>query len=102
MALYHLDPRQAASGAAPDCQTTLRRVSGPSFLWTVTRLSRYFDTEAEALAAAREAAGFGHVAEQPCGGDFKCRIHGSIYHDPCDCTECKECAWPRAAHQVTP
>lgn len=86
MALYHLDPRQAGAGVRPDIEINI--------------LGRYSDAEADAmtkaaLRAAREAAGFGHVAEKPCESFFGKRVNaagGLARH-------CATCAWPRDAHK---
>lgn len=107
MALYHLDPRQAASGAAPDAaidqietyQTLVRLPEYKRRVWRWTAVRRTapeeqyhfpYPTEQAALRAAREAAGFGHVAEQPCE-----RRPPWITVDG----YCMHCRWPRAAHR---
>ena len=117
MALYHLDPRQAGTGAAPDVETINEGTIG----WTAFRI--YADgshahalltnrpDEQAALRAAREAAGFGHVAERPCDCHRRtgcCTVCGQYTdfqsHSPCKASmqdprqECTQCAWPRAAH----
>lgn len=96
MSVHHLDPRQAGTGAAPDLDLIEtqwgwraadlrdRSASAASRLIPGT-----LKTEGEALAAARQAAGFGHVAERACDL-FNPR--GDIDGE-CDC-----CAWPRDAH----
>lgn len=82
MALYHLDPRQAGTGAAPDVNvwayTRLYANAPIEWAYDVTRTTAIaqgesytphgagFDSESAALRAAREAAGFGHVAERAC------------------------------------
>jgi hypothetical protein len=49
-----------------------------------------YPTHAAALAAARAAAGFGHVDERPCHSyDWPVRRQGA---------DCTRCAWPRDAH----
>lgn len=107
MSLHHLDPRQAGV-TEPDVAIVERSQTAKSFGYApfvaVARDHNYeADTEAAALQAAREAAGFGHVAEQPCTS-FKCR-----FHDPARCTAkypvtpeclayCLTCAWTEERH----
>lgn len=106
MSLHHLDPRQAGTGAAPDVE--IDSIAG--MFWWVDSAGRHhpFDTEAAALAAARAAAGFGHVAERACATEGVCvscsSVEAAERHK--DCPHCKDnftcdaCAWPRDAHQV--
>lgn len=100
MALYYLDPRQAGTGAAPDVDVYLSPVDGA---WAADILTEPSPdacsfgphlTEHAALAAAREAAGFGHVAERACDAT---QTH-VLYHCNID-TTCRVCAWPRDAHK---
>lgn len=93
MTLYHLDPRQAGTGAAADVET--RIVHG---MWTALDprtgdvLARTSGHEPAALRAAREAAGFGHVHERACD-EYEWL---TPFDGPND--ECVQCAWPRGAH----
>lgn len=72
MSLHHLDPRQAGV-TEPDVEV-YRAYDALGKPWIARRFvsdtvgSRLGagPTEAAALRAARIAAGFGHVAEQPC------------------------------------
>lgn len=103
MGLYHLDPRQAGTGAAPDVDVrfTDDGDEGAGWFYRPTcaglpgRTDAYFDTEAAALAAARQAAGFGHVAERACDGF----VRAPRASDPSDLDDCATCAWPRDAHR---
>lgn len=113
MALYHLDPRQAGAGTAPDVYV-YGGEPGQSFgvakPWVYIPhpddgrcdAIGYFDTEAAALRAAREAAGFGHVAERPCDERTQRTIPVATFADDTDKDECGICAWPRDAHRVQP
>ena len=100
MALYHLDPRQAGTGAAPDVWITTGPMIGDkaSGFRAIDKRNKaplaWGETESAALTAARQAAGFGHVAERACSDPYY------DYHDEPD--DCGRCAWPRDAHQVTP
>lgn len=94
MSLHHLDPRQAGTGAAPNLVTFQGTVQRK---WYAHRrgqpdkiLAGQCETEAAALAAARAAAGFGHVAEQPCA--FHCF---NLYRTE----DCGTCGWSSDAHQ---
>lgn len=99
MSLHHLDPRQAGTGEAPDVET--REHSCGSLdgkrKWmaiptTHELASGFYATEAEALTAARQTAGFGHVAERAC--DTWCPIP--------DATDlCTYCLWSCDAHKVS-
>jgi hypothetical protein len=94
--MHHLDPRQAGTGAAPDVEIT----RGPlvpgepfgAYRPDGARLATG-DTEAAALHAARDAAGFGHVAERAC--DAIEREAG--YHYDSD-GECVFCGWDFHSH----
>lgn len=105
MPLYYLDPRQADTGAPYDLDMIEtqwgwraadlrdRSASAASRLIPGT-----LKTEAEALRHAREAAGFGHVAERACFAFVRpCRADAHYHGEACD-TECDVCTWPRAAH----
>jgi hypothetical protein len=121
MGRYHLDPRTTGTGTGRHVET--HKPGGmtgwfytlPPYRFLTGRNGLGFDTEAAALAAARAAAGFGHVAEQPCGPFYECN-HDTCEDDDCpsgehsDCEHfsegcqdndaCHECAWPRHAHTV--
>lgn len=96
MSLWNLDPRQAGV-TEPDVEV-YRAYDALGKPWIARRFvsdtvgSRLGagPTEAAALRAAREAAGFGHVAEQPCL--FYSRTSGPLID------ECEQCAWPRDRH----
>lgn len=91
MALYHLDPRQAGTGAAPDVETRIFHGMWHAFARDGRMLARTSGHEHAALRAAREAAGFGHVAEQPCQeASWDEGPIGNCYH----------CGWQRDAHRV--
>lgn len=97
MSLHHLDPRQAGTGAAPDVDVyaySQQRAWGYTDRVGGTLHGERFATEAAALAAAREAAGFGHVAEKPCDA----WNHGYLAGHK----ECSECHWRWDAHQNHP
>lgn len=102
MSLWNLDPRQAGV-TEPEVAIVERSQTSKSLGYApfvaVARDHNYEgDTEAAALRAARVAAGFGHVAEQPCAqmqytfsdGDLDC------IETPDD--ECEQCGWPRDRH----
>ena len=100
MSLHHLDPRQAGTGAAPDVRIRYARVRGD---WravgarTGRALALAAPTEAAALAAARHAAGFGHVAEQVCDQYYAPGYPDTKPNgDPIDCATC---TWPFDAHK---
>lgn len=103
MALYHLDPRQVGTGA-PNCDITEAVGGGVivlinGFQWggdidASGAGNAVFPDEQSALRAAREAAGFGHVAERAC--DTWCAI---IPDDDTVDDVCTYCLWPRAAHK---
>lgn len=134
MALYHLDPRQAGTGVAPTVSIREREPGERLFCWQMIDRGRpgspvgRFKTEAYALRAAREAAGFGHVAETACDAlawpkspEPRCGTHGwqtlpdgrcmpwrydhaaqRYEWEPNRLTyivECPTCAWPRDAHK---
>lgn len=99
MSLHHLDPRTAGV-QTPDVKVVWHERIDDEIQWTcmlcdrLQILSISYDSAAAALKAARAAAGFGHVAEQPCSAfqphlSAVCGIPG----------ECSQCAWPRAAHR---
>lgn len=96
MALDHLDPRREGTGAAPDVNVLPLGASCGIFNEPTdigifgldgTRLAVGL-SESAALAAARAAAGFGHVAEKAC--DRYQQL--GFGHTSC------ECAWSRDAH----
>jgi hypothetical protein len=103
--LYYLDPRQAGTGAAPDVK--IHRIGdvfylyypapkGARTLWRSPRGSRSrFTDEQSALAAARQAAGFGHVAEEPCAQWLAIETDERRAREP---ETCADCAWSRDAH----
>lgn len=103
MSLYHLDPRHAATGAAPDVEIWsypepyAETPNGlRSWAYSVNggphdSYAQGFQTEHTALHAAREAAGFGHVAERPCGAWKPVSVIDGT-------RVCDTCAWPRDAH----
>lgn len=97
MSLHHLDPRKAGTDAAPDVRT--EKLNGT---WYVFRHSdqcgiAWEATEADALRAARQAAGFGDVAEQPCDA-FAKQIVATA--DGFLDVRCAGCHWSRDAHGV--
>ena len=106
MSLYHFDPRQAGTGAKPDVET-YSAFNGTRIAAHLIKINRvlYADSEQSALRAAREAAGFGHVAEQPCGeyvSPFRragicTSCEQSDAQCACSCVH-QDCTWPRAAH----
>lgn len=114
MSLHHLDPRRAGTGAEPDVETRLvydMENNRERWHWADTDgddcchpipLGGYL-TESAALAAARAAAGFGHVAERACDDP--------VYADDIDQEDapewahgpmCCQCAWSRDAHVSVP
>ena len=106
MALYHIDPRQAGTGAAPNVNV-YESITAHGRRWFFSPFGvtefcphpasmQYFD-EQSALRAAREAAGFGHVAETACHCDVAtCRLWDTGAEAD---NECPHCAWPRDAHK---
>lgn len=108
MSLHYLDPRRAGTGAEADLETVYDpEGNGESRPWYVMRhpgtsniddYSHPFETESAALAAARAAAGFSHVAEKPCGEwrhDKACECEPErLYH------ECDVCGWYRQHHAI--
>lgn len=118
MAFYHLDPRQAGTGAAPNCDITEAVGGGVivlinGFQWggdidASGAGNAVFPDEQSALRAAREAAGFGHVAETACDafvepGHLSCAEkpeYGCCADAYSSAAECADCAWPRDAHRV--
>jgi hypothetical protein len=104
MALYHLDPRQAGN-APPDVEVyrAYDALGKPFFARRVHESIGGFlaegKTEAAALAAARTAAGFAHVAEQPCEAFQHEPDTGACTHAAGDCGDCFECSWPRGRHE---
>lgn len=103
MALYHLDPRQAGTGAAPNCDITEAVGGGVivlinGFQWggdidASGAGNAVFPDEQSALRAAREAAGFGHVAETACD-------HYEPFCPSVPPTHaCRHCTWPHNTHK---
>ncbi len=101
MSLHHLDPRKAGTDADRDVRVTTGCVAdGPETYYFQSYVNDAwgdwlggFSTADVALATARHAAGYGHVAERACSTFVK-------HADPGD--GCFTCAWPRDAHRVTP
>jgi hypothetical protein len=73
VSLYHLDPRQAGTGAAPDVEVwPSQGPNGIDYFWKRLNgpgegLNVGMRSEAAAIGAARAAAGFGDIPEKPCG-----------------------------------
>lgn len=93
---HYLDPRRAGTSAEPDVAIVRTGFYGPNDAFPFESLTRStrdrgFATESAALAAARTAAGFGHVAERACDSFVSC--------SPTSQTICRTCAWPRDAHR---
>lgn len=88
---YPLDPRDP-EGAQVEIVSEGRYFSARFLLGGQAMMTKLYDTARAALTAAREAAGFGDVAEQPCDY-WKC---SHVTH--CQGHDCHECFWPRAAH----
>ena len=104
MGMHYLNPRRAGvPGAEPDVEVYKERWRlGPEWVarcYVDRALLGESDTATAALAAARDAAGFGHVAEQPCKA-FTCpNIAHAMQLRRCrDDEECMDCAWPLSAH----
>lgn len=101
MSLHHLDPRQAGTGAKPDLWVFFGNAHGllAQAGWYSVRnesngpFDGPHENEAAALAAARAAAGFGHVAERACDKPT-CNV---AEHELCP--QCSTCYWDRDAHQ---
>lgn len=106
MRRWNLDPRQAGV-TEPDVETIAplpesKRQRFNDRLWIAEPRDRavpvtYGATEAAALHAARIAAGYGHVAEQPCARFVHEPDTGRCEHDG-DCGDCFDCAWPFERH----
>lgn len=75
MTMHHLDPRRASEpDAKPDVVCESSGMGFGLFRWctrgkggSLDRSPFIYTSPTLALAAARHAAGFGHVAEQACG-----------------------------------
>lgn len=103
MALYHLDPRQAGTEAAADVETRIFHGMWHAFALDGRMLARTSGHEQSALRAAREAAGFGHVAEAACDTFIPHAYESSADNaELIETGECETCAWPRNAHRMTP
>ena len=117
MPFYYLDPRQAGTDATPDVEVWASQgQNGIDYFWKRLNsqgegLNLGMRSAAEALRAARKAAGFGHVAERPCDCHRRtgcCTVCGQYTdfqsHLPCKASmqdprqECSRCTWPRDAH----
>ena len=101
MSLHYLAPRRASDPTAkPD---VLVAQHGSFFRWRLKRptdkpggpfapWSEHHMTEFAALAAARHAAGFGHVAAQACETPCYDRLANGAPD------QCRVCEWSRDAH----
>jgi hypothetical protein len=99
VSLHRLDPRSEGEpdvrifGKGPEACDKL-----PNYLAVVGSREYGGATEAEALAAARRAAGLGHVALAPCARFVHEPDTGPCTHGDDDCGDCFECAWPWNRH----
>lgn len=95
MSLHHLDPRQA--GTEPDVEILTSPIG---LCYEIDRLRRSggpYSSPAAALRAAREAVGFGHVAEQPCD-EYQPLTRSMVAVGGEIGDECRYCAWPKDRH----
>lgn len=90
MSRWNLDPRNVGV-TEPD--VIVSENGAGEWFTTSTAAPGPYPTEAAALQAARIAAGFGHVAEQPCSTPCWVDIHQRRTE-----RECCRCAWPPERH----
>lgn len=93
--MHHLDPRNVGV-TEPDVEINeLPNGRWEAFFSDVHTFG--YATEAVALRTVRIAAGYGHVAEQPCERFVHEPDTGRCEHDG-DCGDCFECAWTEERH----
>jgi len=100
VSLHHLDPRQEVTGAKPDVRIIKLSDIGRGVRFVFTSPTNglsgrpwskeSFPTKSAALASARKAAGFAHVAEQAC----------QVYEQSATPSQCVVCGWLRKSHGV--